>query len=122
MAYLASAAERLDPWTLERALAAVLEHHDALRLRFTHHEAGEWTQAFAASEGALYDVLRRAQAEGRLDPGHDARALARFFLAVSRSLALIHRSLGDERYMRDVARSALLALDAPPADERASAS
>ncbi|WP_437727108.1 TetR/AcrR family transcriptional regulator [Sorangium sp. So ce861] len=79
-------------------------------------------EAFAASEGAFYDALRRAQAEGRLAPGHDARALARFFLAVSRSLALIHRSLGDDRYMRDVARSALLVLDAPPEGERSSAS
>jgi amino acid adenylation domain-containing protein/non-ribosomal peptide synthase protein (TIGR01720 family) len=48
MAYLASAADRLDAAALERAFAAVLEHHDALRLRFTRNVNGEWTQSFAA--------------------------------------------------------------------------
>jgi TetR/AcrR family transcriptional regulator, transcriptional repressor for nem operon len=69
----------------------------------------------AVIEDAIYDLLRRAQSEGRLDPGHDARALSRFFAVVSRSLALLHRSGGDERCLRDVARTALLVLDAPPA-------
>ena len=68
----------------------------------------------ADAESALYDALHRAQVAGQLDPGHDIRALARFFLTVSRSLALLHRCLGDARYLRDVARSALLVLDASP--------
>jgi len=71
-------------------------------------------RSLATIEGALYDALRRGQATGRLHPGHDARALARFFVAVSHSIALLQRSLGDERYLHDIARSALLVLDAPP--------
>lgn len=70
-------------------------------------------RAAAEIESAIYDVLRRAQSEGRLDAGHDARAVARFFTAVSRSLALLHRSGGDERALHDVARTSLLVLDAP---------
>ncbi|MEO5730391.1 MAG: amino acid adenylation domain-containing protein, partial [Byssovorax sp.] len=37
----------LDPTMIERALAALVEHHDALRLRFTR-EASGWTQRHAA--------------------------------------------------------------------------
>jgi TetR/AcrR family transcriptional regulator, transcriptional repressor for nem operon len=74
--------------------------------------------AAATTESAIYDLLRRAQAEGQLDAGHDARALARFFTAVSRGVAQLHRSGGDARALRDVAQTALLVLDAPPAKGR----
>lgn len=70
-------------------------------------------RAAADAESAVYDSLRRAQAAGQLDPSHDARALARFFFTVSLALAQLHRCLVDARYLRDVARSALLVLDAP---------
>ncbi|HKH43059.1 MAG TPA: amino acid adenylation domain-containing protein, partial [Thermoanaerobaculia bacterium] len=42
-------AEPLDPATLERALAAVVAHHDALRLRFRREESG-WRQENAAAK------------------------------------------------------------------------
>ncbi|HEX9935717.1 MAG TPA: amino acid adenylation domain-containing protein, partial [Longimicrobium sp.] len=48
MASLFAAAEPVDAAAMERAVAAVIEHHDALRLRFTRGADGEWTQAFAA--------------------------------------------------------------------------
>ncbi|MFL5542395.1 MAG: condensation domain-containing protein, partial [Longimicrobiaceae bacterium] len=48
MAAMLAAAEPVDAAALERALAAVLEHHDALRLRFARGDNGEWTQSFAA--------------------------------------------------------------------------
>ena len=53
-----AAAEPVDAAALERAVAAVLEHHDALRLRFTRGDGGEWTQAFAAPGGdAPFEVV-----------------------------------------------------------------
>lgn len=89
-----------------------------------HHGdlVGQAARRFAVVfEDTLYDLLRRAQAAGTLAVEHDARALARFFAAVSRSLALSHRSGGDERALRDVVRTALLVLDAPPAPGKAQA-
>jgi amino acid adenylation domain-containing protein/non-ribosomal peptide synthase protein (TIGR01720 family) len=44
--------ERIEPAALEGALARLLAHHDALRLRFSRGADGAWTQRFAAPEGA----------------------------------------------------------------------
>ena len=41
--------ERIDPELLQRALAALVEHHDALRLRFTERD-GRWTAHNASPE------------------------------------------------------------------------
>jgi amino acid adenylation domain-containing protein/non-ribosomal peptide synthase protein (TIGR01720 family) len=51
-AVLLRARGRLDPAALGRALAAVLQHHDALRLRFTRGAEG-WRQACAAPGGPV---------------------------------------------------------------------
>ena len=59
-------------------------------------------------------MLLRAQATGRLAPSRDIRALARFVVAVSRTLADTHRTLGDVAYVRDVAAVALTVFDASP--------
>lgn len=64
-------------------------------------------------EATVYAMLLRAQTAGRLERGRDLRALARFVVAVSRALALIHRSLGDPAYLRDVAAVALTVFDGP---------
>ena len=56
----------------------------------------------SALETAVHAMLLRAQATGRLAPGRDIRALARFVVAVSRALALTHRSLGDVAHARDI--------------------
>ncbi|HWU91137.1 MAG TPA: amino acid adenylation domain-containing protein, partial [Kofleriaceae bacterium] len=45
----------IDPPALERALRALVAHHDALRLRF-ERDGGRWRQRFAAGEDA--DLLR----------------------------------------------------------------
>ncbi|SEF09447.1 non-ribosomal peptide synthase/polyketide synthase [Pseudomonas palleroniana] len=47
--------ERLEPERLEAALTQVINHHDALRLRFVQHADG-WRQAYAApvSDAALW--------------------------------------------------------------------
>jgi non-ribosomal peptide synthase protein (TIGR01720 family) len=41
----------LDGAVLERALAAIVEHHDALRLRVTRHDGGQWRQHLADDAG-----------------------------------------------------------------------
>ena len=61
----------------------------------------------AAIEGAIYLVLRRAQAEGRLDPAADARALARFYLGVAKGIGVLHKVFGDAAALRDVVKVAM---------------
>ncbi|MFI9262198.1 amino acid adenylation domain-containing protein [Streptomyces sioyaensis] len=48
--------DRLDADALERALESVMEHHDALRLRFDHTASG-WTQTHDAGQAS--DLLER---------------------------------------------------------------
>jgi hypothetical protein len=47
----------------------------------------------AGIEGAIYIVLRRAQAEGILDPKADTRGLARFYLGVAEVLGACSPSI-----------------------------
>ena len=54
-------------------------------------------------ETAIYGNLVRAQAEGRLPPGQDLRALARFLEATARGLAVQHRAMADPSKIRAVA-------------------
>jgi TetR/AcrR family transcriptional repressor of nem operon len=61
----------------------------------------------AGIEGAIYLVLRRAQAEGTLDPAADARALARFFLGVAKGIGVLHKVFGDAPALRDIVRVAM---------------
>ena len=58
-------------------------------------------------EGAIYVVLRRAQAEGILDPAAEARALARFYLAVAKGIGVLHKVSGDALPLRDVVKIAM---------------
>ncbi|WP_431509836.1 non-ribosomal peptide synthase/polyketide synthase [Variovorax sp. DAIF25] len=46
-AVLLQSREPLDPASLEQALAALVRHHDSLRLRFTQEAGGAWRQAYA---------------------------------------------------------------------------
>jgi hypothetical protein len=61
----------------------------------------------AGIEGAIYLVLRRAQAEGMLDPKADARALARFYLGVAKGITVLHKVSGDASSLRDVVKVAM---------------
>jgi AcrR family transcriptional regulator len=58
-------------------------------------------------EGAIYVVLRRAQAEGVLDPAADARALARFYLGVAKGIGVLHKVFGDTSALCDVVKVAM---------------
>ena len=66
---------------------------------------------FLRTEAAIREALERGQAAGRLSEKADARALARFFLGVSRGMAVLHRAYGDLDPVRDMAATALLVLD-----------
>ena len=68
-----------------------------------------------ASERALYEMFARTQKAGRLPAARDPRALARFYLGVTRGMALVHRATQDVTMVQDIARVALDALRAPPA-------
>jgi AcrR family transcriptional regulator len=61
----------------------------------------------AGIEGAIYLVLRRAQAKGMLDPGADSRALARFYLGVAKGIGVLHKVFGDASALRDIVKVAM---------------
>ena len=62
---------------------------------------------FLCTEAALKEMLDRAVAGGSLPEDTDTRGLARFFLGVSRGMAVMHRVYGDLAPVQDMARSAL---------------
>src|SRR6266851_5707391 len=61
----------------------------------------------AGIEGGIYAVLRRAQADGLLDPAADARALARFYLGVAKGIGVVHKVFGDGAALRDIVKTAM---------------
>jgi TetR/AcrR family transcriptional repressor of nem operon len=66
-------------------------------------------------ETAIYQVLRRAQADGTLSQTQDARALARFFLGVAWGINAVNKSVADPEVFRDMVRVAMSAWDRPAA-------
>jgi TetR/AcrR family transcriptional repressor of nem operon len=61
----------------------------------------------AGIEAAIYVVLRRAQAEGLLDPAADARAVARFYVGVAKGITVLHKVFGDASALRDIVKIAM---------------
>ena len=61
----------------------------------------------AGIEGAIYVALRHAQAEGVVDLAVDARALARFYLAVAKGITVLHKVFGDASALRDIVKIAM---------------
>jgi len=60
-AFLIETRERLEHATLHEAVAALLHHHDALRLRFTRTD-GDWEAHFAPETGAVPMVVENLAA------------------------------------------------------------
>ncbi len=58
-------------------------------------------------ESAIYQVLRKAQAQQKLPTEQDLRALARFLVAVSQGMAVLNKTFADPCVIRDVAKVAL---------------
>ena len=71
-------------------------------------------------ESAIYKVLRLAQAEGSLDAGQDARALARFFTGVAHGLNVVNKAAPDPTMLKDMVAVAMRVWDAakPSASSR----
>jgi TetR/AcrR family transcriptional repressor of nem operon len=67
--------------------------------------------SLGAVEDALFDIIRRGQAQGEIAAGKDARALARFLLGVIQGLRVLVRARADEANLRDVVTTALSTLD-----------
>jgi len=61
----------------------------------------------ACIEDAIYSALRRAHAAGILDPTADARALARFYLAVAKGITVLHKVSGNTSTLRDIVKVAM---------------
>ncbi len=58
-------------------------------------------------ESAIYQVLRKAQAQQKLPTEQDLRALARFLVAVSQGMAVLNKTFADPCVIKDVAKVAL---------------
>ncbi len=63
-------------------------------------------------ESAIYQVLRRAQSIGALDPDQDARALARFFVGVAHGLNVVNKAVPDPTMLQDMVKVAMRVWDA----------
>jgi TetR/AcrR family transcriptional repressor of nem operon len=64
-------------------------------------------EGFGRQESAIYRVLRRAQAQGSLRSTLDARALARFFMAVAQGLNVVNKAVADPGVLQDIAKVAM---------------
>ncbi|MEM7667384.1 MAG: TetR/AcrR family transcriptional regulator [Pseudomonadota bacterium] len=66
---------------------------------------------FQRVEMAIRETLCRGRDGGLLRGDVDVRSLARFFLGVSRGMAVLHRAYGDIEPARDMAKAALKLID-----------
>jgi TetR/AcrR family transcriptional repressor of nem operon len=64
-------------------------------------------EGLGQQESAIYQVLRRAQTEGVLDPKQDARALARFFVGVAQGLNVVNKAAPDPTILKDMVKVAM---------------
>jgi TetR/AcrR family transcriptional regulator, transcriptional repressor for nem operon len=71
-------------------------------------------EGIARQESAIYRLLQHAQAEGKLDPKADARALARFFLGIAQGLNVVNKATADPTILRDMVTSAMSIWRNPP--------
>jgi TetR/AcrR family transcriptional regulator, transcriptional repressor for nem operon len=58
-------------------------------------------------ETEIYQVLKRAQSDGVLDPHEDARALARFFVGVAQGLNVVNKASPDPAIVKDIVKVAM---------------
>ena len=70
-------------------------------------------EGLGQQESAIYQVLRRAQAEGSLDREQDARALARFFVGVAHGLNAVNKVAPDPAMLKDMVKVAMGVWEVP---------
>ena len=81
----------------------------------TRDAIGQYVRGqLAVIESLLYQTVRRGQIEGEIDLELDPRALARLFTATAEGMALLARGDFGAAALHDIARSALLPLNASP--------
>lgn len=73
--------------------------------------AGRVAASMRTIEDALFRLIERGQALGEVDRRHEARALARFLVAVLHGLRVMAKVDPDRRRLQDVADLALAQLD-----------
>ena len=73
--------------------------------------AGRVREHFRRTETALRNALERGRKARQLSDAADTGGLARYFLGISRGMAVLHRAYGDLDPARDMARIALTVLD-----------
>jgi TetR/AcrR family transcriptional repressor of nem operon len=69
------------------------------------------TEFLGQQESAIYQVVRRAQLAGVLDPQEDAQALARFFLGVAQGLNVVNKAAPDPAILDDIIEVAMRVWD-----------
>ncbi len=69
-------------------------------------------ELMAQQESAIYQVLRRAQADGAIDRVQDSRALARFFVGVAHGLNVVNKASPDPAMLKDMVSVAMRVWDA----------
>lgn len=62
-------------------------------------------------ESAIYQVLRRAQTDGLIDPSQDARSLARFFVGIAHGLNAVNKAVPDPAMLKDIVKTAMQVWD-----------
>jgi TetR/AcrR family transcriptional repressor of nem operon len=76
-------------------------------------EAAARVEAYYARVVALFaEAVRRGQAEGVIDRGHNPQALARYLQTVVQGLRFVAKTGASESELRDVVAAAMLALGA----------
>ena len=84
---------------------------DVLVKRQPRGNFGLLARRMGQQETAIYEVLRKAQADGTLSQTQDARALARFFLGVAWGINAVNKSVADPGVFRDMVRVAMSVWD-----------
>jgi TetR/AcrR family transcriptional regulator, transcriptional repressor for nem operon len=64
-------------------------------------------EGLGKQESVIYRVLRRAQTQGSLPSHLDARAVARFFMAVAQGLNVVNKAVADPGVLQDIAKVAM---------------
>jgi len=110
------AVERMFAAVVDRLSDRTLPRGCLMTITATSHrsENGRIEQFIAETMGrmeyAIWSLLRRAQSEGAL-PGRDIRALARFWSATAKGMAVMAMVTTDRTILEDIAREALTSWD-----------
>jgi len=113
------AVERMFDAIVDRLSNRTLPRSCLLTITAISHRSGDGrveqfiAETMARTEYAIWRLLQRSQSEGLL-PGRDIRALARFWSATAKGMAVMSMVTDDRAVLEDIAREALLSWDRAP--------